>query len=241
MKGFLAAVIVVQLVAGGLAVALDQRPVEVRNRPVAELVLREGQTEVTGVATLFKADNAVPDGLVAAPFTVPRGTATITGALVGGVRSTIVWDGGRPFVLEPLGAGGGVGGLRLLPVPVEVDAAGVRWTLDGVQSFEPGRYRLRTPVAVGAAGLARPRDVVEFEADAQTQVGFRAGAVTAAPLADLHVSGPGTVRIEGRLSVRTADDDSPRADDVVTLQGSYSVTLAPGIDGLRVTALFEQG
>jgi hypothetical protein len=237
MKGFLAAAIVVLLVAGGLAVALDMRPVKVTDLPVAELALRPGQTEVTGVSTLFKADNAVPHGLVPAPLTIPRGAATVTGALVGGVRSTIVWDGGRPFVMEPVT----VGGLRVEAAAVEVDGGGIRWQLDGTHRFEPGRYRLRTPVAVGASGLARPRDGVEFEADAETGVAFRNGAVTTSPLAELALTGPGVVRIEGRLMARTADDESARPTEAVALQGSYEVTLTPGMDGIRVMGLFQRG
>lgn len=239
MKGFLAALIAVQLVAGGLAVALSVRPESVRNVPVAERELRPGQTEVTGVVTLFKADNAVPTSRLAAPFTVPRGMATVTGALVGGVRSTIVWDGGRPFVLEP--AGGAGGGLMFGGGPLEVDAAGARWTLDGTSGMVPGRYRLRTPVAVGASGLARPRDAVDFDADESTRVAFRGGAAAVFPLAPVTLTGPGTVRLEGRLSVRTADDESARPSGVVTLQGSYEATLTPGVDGLRLMALFQRG
>lgn len=237
MKGFLAAAIAVLLVAGGVAVALDMRPVRVQRMPVAEIALRPGQTEVTGVATLFKADNAAPRGLVPVPLTVPRGAATLTGAVVGGVRSTIVWDGGRPFVLEPVAAGG----LRVEAAPLEVDAGGIRWQLDGTHRFEPGRYRVRTPVAVGATGLARPRDSVEFEADAETAVAFRNGSAVTLPLTELFLTGPGIVRIEGRLTERTAGDESARPADVVTLQGSYEATITPGIDGLRVMGLFQRG
>ena len=236
MKGFLAAVIVVLLAAGGLAVAVERWPTKDRVVPVDERDLREGQTEVAGVATLFKADNAVPAQPLATPFTVPRGAATISGAVVGGVRSTIVWDGGRPFAMDAAG-----GGLHFVGGPVEVDAAGAKWTLDGTSRLVPGRYRLRTPVAVGTSGFARPRDAVEFDADEGTTVAFRNGAVATWPLTPLTLTGPGTVRIEGQLASRARDDDAARPVDVVTLQGSYEATLTPGVEGLRVMGLFQRG
>lgn len=239
MKGFLAAAIGVLLVAGGLAVALDRRPTRVTKLPVAEIALRPGQTEITGFATFFKADNAVPDGSIPLPFTVPRGQATITDALVGGKRSTIAWDGGRPLVVTSLDP---TGELHVRDAAVEIDAGGVRWTLDGANAaLEDGRYRIQTPVAVGTSGLAQPRDRVDFESDGPTTLTARGGAVVAVPLTRLVLTGPGTVRIEGRLLVRTSEDESARPTEAVTLQGSYEVVITPGIDGLRVMGLFQRG
>ena len=238
MKGFLAAAIGVLLVAGGLAVALDLRP-DSKPTPTFEIALSEGQTEVRGTVTLFKADNAVPAEPLRVPLTVPRGAATITGALVGGVRSTIAWEGGRPFVLEEVESG--AGGLRLAGNPVEVDAGGARWTLDGNVSLAAARYRLRTPVAVGATGLARPRDAIEFDADDTTVAAFRNGSVVTLPLAPMGLSGPGAVQLRGRLEARDWVVTKFRSYDLVQNGGPYEVTLTPTPEGIRVMGLFQRG
>jgi len=236
MQRFLAVVVAVQLVAGGVAVVLDNLPKRTRTIPVNETRLRPGQTEVTGTLTLLKADAAVPSEPLALPVAITGGGATVANAVVGGKPSTIVWDGGRPLNIT------GAGTIDLAGAAVEVDGGGVRWFLDGApRAFAPGTYRIATPVAVGTTGLARPRDNVEFTASATTAIATRGNARLQRPLAPMTLEGPGTVRLEGTLRVRTPDDDDAAAPRTVTLQGAYRITVTPTPTGLQVMALFQQG
>ncbi|HEV7888609.1 MAG TPA: hypothetical protein VGO92_13710 [Acidimicrobiales bacterium] len=238
MKGFLGAVIAILLAAGAVAVVLDNRPVEVRTVPTDESRLRPGQAEVTGAATLAQADSAVGPPL-AMPLNIPKGQATITGALVGGTRVSIVWDGGRPMALSGTGSGN-AGSLDAAGASVEVTAAGVRWLLDGEpRSLAPGRYTVVAPVAVGAAGLAAPRDRVDFTADTQTTVTTRGGASVLLPLGPITLEGPGAVRLEGRLRVRTGTASARPAGAASFGAAPYRMMLTPGPSGLQLVGLFE--
>jgi hypothetical protein len=237
MKGVLAAVIAVLLVAGGAAVALKLRPVEVHKVPVDEAELRPGQTEVTGVVTFARADPA--DGPPLAPpltVNVPQrgaGGAVVSNALVGGKRVSIVWDGGRPFALQKGPA------LDVAPAAVEVSADGVRWLLDGhALAFGPGDYSVLAPVAVGAKGLAAPRDRADFTADDTTAMATHGNASVLLPLHALTLQGPGAVRLEGRLRVRTPDG-AVDTDVAAFAPGPYQLTLTPGPGGIAVAALFQ--
>lgn len=236
MKGFLAFVIALLLAAGAVAVALAHRPVEVRKVRTTETELRPGQTEVTGVVTFVRADPAdAPPMPLPVTIAVPQrgaGGGTISHA-AGGIA--IEWDGGTPLTLQ----GGPGAALDAAPAPVEVSAAGVRWMLDGhANAFAPGRYTVVAPVAVGTGGLATPRDRADFTADAATVLVTRGGAFIDRPLAALTLTGPGEVRLEGRLRLRTRDG-STTADHAAFSAGAYQLTLTPGPDGLRVSALLQ--
>jgi hypothetical protein len=240
VKGFLAAVIGVLLVAGGLAVALKLRPVEVRKVRTNEAALRPGQTEITGVVTFVRAEPAVPSTVVPLPLTLAvaqrgAGGATIAGALIRGKRSTIVWDGGTPMVLRASGSGG----IDLAGATVEISANGIRWFLDGApRTFLPGTYAALAPVAVGSAGLATPRDGADFTADDQTSIVTRGNVSTLLPLTSLILEGPGAVRIEGRLRARTADGTTSRSTATFAA-APYRLTLTPEVDGIKVAGLFQ--
>lgn len=231
MKGFLAAVIAVLLAAGGLAVALRVRPVEVRKVRTDDPALRPGQTEVTGVVTFVHAEGAVPSGgPLPLPLTLAKGgNATITSG-----RTTIAWDGGTPLVIE----GQGQGGLDVAGATVEVGPDGFRWMLDGEpHAFAPGHYTVVGPVAVGTTGLATPRDRAPF--DGPATITTRAGTAATAPLGPLTVDGPGAVRLEGRLRVRTTHGTTRTTAPVAFAADAYRLTLAPGPDGIVVTGLFQ--
>ncbi|MDQ1437205.1 MAG: hypothetical protein QOK43_834 [Acidimicrobiaceae bacterium] len=242
MKGFLATTIAALLVFGLVAVALDHRPRTVRKVPTDETRLRLGQTEVRGTATALRAEpaNTAP---VPLPLTlnVPQrgaGGATIANALVGNKRSTIVWDGGTPLVLRAAGAGAGA--LDVSGSKVEVDGAGIRWSLDGpTHAFAPGRYSVLSPVAVGVSGLATSRPSVDFTADETTVMSTHGGAFLALPGGPLTIEGPGVVHIEGRVGVRTPTDERASHVDGVQLSGGYRVTVRPAAGGLGVLGLFE--
>lgn len=178
--------------AGGTAVvvtdATEQAP-EIVERTVR--VLPEGQTELTGRLSRLEGT-----GVVGPPIrqTIRLETGT---ASVDLPEASIVWDGGRPFVLEG-------GGLDLGPTRVVVERGTATWTIDGPRTLLPGDYAIRTPVAVGAEGLARPVDSHRFTAAADAVLDVAAGTVTTAA-APLHLEGPGSLVLDGQLEVRTRD------------------------------------
>jgi hypothetical protein len=188
-----------------------------------ETVLPPGQAEVTGAATTVSAD-AEDVGSIPAPFVIQvptpgSGSATITGALIDGKRTTIAWDGGRPLIVA---TGKGV---EPGPVHVEVSGATQRYSMDGAaRGFTTGTYRIDTPVAVGAEGLAVPRDSVTFQADEETVLVTRGGAVLAVTRPNLALTGPGKVSAKGSFTVRTSDGQRP-ASSLEFGPGSYEVQL----------------
>lgn len=186
--GWLAAIVL----AGGVAEAVARsREPEVETVTRTVRVLPEGQAKVTGTLTSLTGSD-VSGPVLALPVVLEQGTATIDNA-----GETIVWDGGRPFHLE------GDGGIDLGPTEVAVDGTGTSWSLDGVRVLLPGRYEVRTPVAVGRGGLAEPHDAYAFTAGDDATLATE-GAVRL-PLADLHLEGPGSLVLDGRFEVRTRD------------------------------------
>ncbi|MGQ0743765.1 MAG: hypothetical protein ACT4OS_05415 [Acidimicrobiales bacterium] len=239
---------VVTCVAAVLAVALatgspapgggrsTQRPVPVASEP--EVVPGPGQTFVTGTAVTIEA-TAAQGGSVASPFVLEAtpgsgSGAAIEGALVEGVRTSIVWGGGTPLPVS------GTGGIDVAGVGLRLDADGLTWRLNPgeARSFDPGSYRIAAPVAVGRSGLATPRDGVSFTADAGTTLEVLAPLELNRPVAASSFTGPGGVEIAGTLTVRTEDGGGPAR--VVTLEeGPYRLDLRPGPGGLDVDAVLE--
>lgn len=193
----LGVVIVALLVGAGAQVVADREEPVVETTITSHEVLPEGQAEVSGTVDGFVADDAVGAPL-AMPVDIERGGATIEGALVDGERSAIVWDGGRPFRLA------GDGAIDLGPAHVELGMGAIFWSIDGLRILTPGSYELDTPVAVGAGGLARPRDTVAFDATDDTTIDTTGGAVVGRPL-PIRLEGPGSVRLEGRFTITTRD------------------------------------
>ncbi|HZQ28887.1 MAG TPA: hypothetical protein VFA94_14415 [Acidimicrobiales bacterium] len=239
MKAFLGLVIATLLLAGGAAVALRYRPVEVRSVVSDEPGLRAGQTEVTGTITFLRAESAdAPPLPLPLTLTVAErgvGGATISGAVVGGKKASIVWDGGTPLVL----AAAGSGFLDVAPAPVEISAAGIKWFLDGHPGgFAPGQYAAEAPVAVGVAGLATPRDGADFTAGPGTALVTHGGTTVKLALSPLVLQGPGLVRLEGQLKLRTTEATAT-ATSLRFSDGPYRVQVTPGPAGLVVSALFQ--
>lgn len=201
------------------------------------VVLRPGQTEVSGTLTGLTATGAVAPP-VPAPFTVTvpargEGGATITSAVVGGRSATIVWDGGRPLPV------GGTGALDLGAARIEVTPGAVRWFLDGQpRVLTAGHYRLGATVAVGQRGLATPTDGAAFDVSSRAALVTHGGASIELRPAALQLQGPGTVELKGRLRLRTAtateDTGSARFGE-----GAFLVKLAPAPGGYRLDALFQ--
>lgn len=218
------------VLAGGLAYVLtaQQSPLRPFDDPVVTetsinevVVLPIGQAEVSGTLRRLAATDAVGPPLPL-PITITEGTAVVEEALVRGERASVAWDGGRPFRLSGSG-----GGLDLGPTAVTVEGATTRWPLDdGVRVVLPGEYVVETPVAVGAAGLATPRDGVTFTADEETTIATT-GWTIERTVGALHLEGPGSLVLEGDLVVRTRDGER-RATRLALPDGPFVVDLAPG-------------
>jgi len=199
------------------------------------------QVRVTGTITAMHLEGAVlnPRDL-ATPFIVvsDRGFSNggeITGVRVDGTAVSIVWDGGRPFVLSSGGA------MRLDPVTADLPPEGLRLALGGTtHGFTPGTYQLDTPVAVGASGVAGARDTVTFEADDRSR--FEATGDAALFLdasRPRHLLGPGTVHLEGTLQL--IDGSGTRTATVVdAAAGAFDITLTPvPTGGWTITATLQ--
>jgi hypothetical protein len=210
--------------------------------PVTETVIvpAAGQTLVSGTLESFSADDAISDALPT-PVTInatERGAkshATVEGALVNGTRKTIYWDAGTPLPIGPAG-----GALDLGPAHVDADAKGVTWQLAGApRTFKPGRYNISSPVAITTGGLATPSDNgVQFTADDHTVLTTTTGVVIHFDGPALQVEGPGTVRMKGRFTVKTASG-TRTATSVTMGVGPFRVTLAPGPGGASIDAILH--
>jgi hypothetical protein len=187
--GWLAAIVL----AGGVAQAFAEH-----RRPVVETTVRdvhvlpEGQAKVTGTLTGLRGVDVVGPAL-AGPITLPQGgSATIENG-----SESIVWTGGRPFTLVGPGLDPG-------PTTLTIDAAGEHWSIDGPRALLPGRYEVRTPVAVGRGGLASPRDSYAFTAGDDAALDVPSAVVTV-PFGPLHLVGPGHLVLDGTFEVRTRE------------------------------------
>lgn len=243
IRGFLGTLIAVLLGLGiGGVVALRSEPTASdlvvpaptsteAPSPTVRVVPAPGQTLISGTVT-----TAALHGVVGAPLTTPftlaprargEGGARIEGITVGGAPSTLVWDGGQPLDLR------GSGSLAPGSLAVDVDGAALHWHLDGAaRTLTAGRYETAATVAVGASGLATPRDGVAFEVPAGGAATIQThGDVTATtPPADLHVEGPGTVDLAGTLVVRTAGGER-QAKGLSTAEGAFVLSLSPAGGG----------
>lgn len=188
----------------------------------------EGQLRVHGTVTAVHLEGAVLDPReVATPLTIvaERGLGNggeLTGVIVEGRPASVVWDGGRPFVLASGGA------LMLDPVVVDLTPDGLRLGLAGTpHGLAPGTYRLDTPVAVGTVGVAAARDSVTFEADGSSAFEGRGDAALVLPPAGpRRLLGPGSVRLEGALELTDAAGTRTRTrlDGVAV---AFDLTLTP--------------
>ena len=196
-----------------------------------------GQTFVTGSADRFSADDA-QSGPLRSPLTIQAvergvGRVVIENALVADKRVAISWGGGTPLPLT------GDGGIDLGGTHVEVDGTGVTWTIDGgAKALLPGKYRAGASVAVGSAGLATPRDGVDFTADARTTLTATGGVVIKLPPQQVEITGPGKVVTGGQLRVRSSSS-TRQATGVEFGPGPFTVTLAPAAGRLDVNAVLQ--
>lgn len=184
--------------------------------------------EVSGLLTEVHLEGAVmAPRVVDTPLTVvsERGLGNggeLTGVSVNGKPSSIVWDGGRPFLLSS------GPGLVLDPVEVDLIDGEIRCRLGGgAHSVGPGTYQLDTPVAVGGSGIATPRDAVAFVATRTSRFEAHGDAALVLAAGAPHTfTGPGLVHLEGDLRI----DHAQGAQMVRTLDlrsGAFELTFAP--------------
>ncbi len=146
----------------------------------------------------------------------------ITGVEVAGKSSSIVWDGGRPFVLSS------GPGMVLDPSVVDLVDGQIRCALKGgAHGLRAGDYELDTPVAVGGSGMATPRDRVEFEAGSRAQFEGHGDAALQLTEDEQHTfTGPGLVHLVGDLVV-TSEQGPQAASSLDLSDGPYELTFSP--------------
>lgn len=209
----------------------------------ADGALAPGEVRVSGTVTTVLIAGAVLDPReVPTPLTITseRGFGNggeLTTVEVDGEPASIVWDGGRPFELTSGGS------LVLDPLNLALTPEGLRAVLGhGNHAFTPGTYRIDTPVAVGRAGIATPRDSVTFTAiEGSLFEGRGDAAILFPPEAPRHFIGPGKVVMGGTLEV--TDLDGTRTATAVTTEApsAFDLTFTPdGAGGWTVDGLVEQ-
>jgi hypothetical protein len=199
-----------------------------------------GQVIVKGTIDKLTAEGAQSAAAtVATPFTLNVlnrgvGKATIENALVDGRRTSIAWGGGTPLPITGTG-----GAIELSGTKVDVDAAGVSWTVDGsARAFKPGAYRAGASVAVGAGGLASARDGVNFTADTRTIIAASGGVVVTVAPARVEITGPGKVVATGQLQVRDQTTRTPAARFQFG-EGPYTVVVNPVNGRIELDAVLQ--
>ena len=199
-------------------------------------VLPVGQAKIRGTARTVAADaERVP--IVPPPLTIDvpawgRAAARSNGPWSRATRWRSCWDGGRPLAIS-----GGAGlGLDTGPAHIESGANGLRIALDGAPA-SPGTYRIRTTVAVGAAG-GLPQDSVDFESTSETASATHGGATVGAP------PGPSTSRDRARYrwKARSTVETREGTRHVATVifgPGSFLLSLSPVTGGWDVNATVQ--
>jgi hypothetical protein len=202
-----------------------------------------GEAEVHGTITaVLLAEAVVEPREVPTPLTISseRGFGNggeLTTIEVDGKPSTIVWDGGRPFVLSSGGP------LVLDPVNVALVPEGFQVVLGGGNhALTPGPYQLDTPVAVGQGGIATPRDSVEFDAVDGSLFEARGDAsILLGPEAPRHFIGPGKALLGGTFEVTDADGTHSATGVVTASAAAFDLTFTPdGSGGWTVDGVVEQ-
>jgi hypothetical protein len=195
-------------------------------RPAAAQVVITGAITAVDLAGAELEPSEVPTPLTLVSERGFGNGGELTDVTVNGRASTIVWDGGRPFVLSS------GPGLRLGAVTVQLVPGGLRLAMRGaLHRLVPGTYRLNTPVAVGAAGIATPYDAVTFEATDDTRVAATGDtALVLGPTGAHRIVGRGAVHLEGDLAVEDASGSSAGSSFDLA-DGAYDLTFMPAAGG----------
>lgn len=207
-----------------------------------ELEPGPGQVLVEGTVTeVLIAGAVLQPREVATPLTISseRGFGNggeATTVEVDGKPSTIVWDGGTPFVLSSGGS------LLLDPVDLALVDGGLQAVLGrGNHAIAPGTYQLDTSVAVGSEGVATPRDSVTFEAVEGSLFEARGDAsILFGPDEPRRFVGPGTVLLAGLLEI--TDPDGTRTEETLVAEvAAFDLTFTPdGSGGWTVEGIVDQ-
>jgi hypothetical protein len=242
--GLLVAVVAVAGLTAAAALVLDLDEEDADDDVATATTVTEplpppGQSIVSGTVTSVHVEGAAVDA-IPTPFEVTtpeRGFgagATFEGVTVDEETASIQWNAGTPLVFESDG-----GALVVGPVVVDADAAGIAVLLDGpAHAFRDGAYALRGSVAVGVAGIADPRDSVEFTAGPESTVTFAGGARTVLAPQAYVMRGPGRVVLTGQFTVKRSDG-SVRAVAIELPNGPFEVTLTPAEGGYAVEATLQ--
>lgn len=216
-------------------------PVQTDTSPTSVVVvLRPGQSELTGTLTRLVARDAAADP-IPAPFTIHPGQVGVTRAVIGNAivdrrPSTISWDGGRPLPIT------GTGALELGSAQLTADGSGLAWALEGApRALRPGNYRANFTVAVGSSGIAGVREGANFTATGDTAIEVtKGGAFVRLPAQPVRVKAATTTTamLEGAFTVRTPEGSRP-ASSITLGPGLYDITLTPGPGGYTVKALLQ--
>jgi hypothetical protein len=202
-----------------------------------EIVPGPGQTFLTGTLTSLQADNAVGPPLTP-PFTITiptrgAGSADMTGVQAGGQNVEIYWYGGQPLPFR------GTGTLVIGGGALTVNSGGTTWLLDGApRALTTGSFFLGSPVAVGTAGLATPEQTESFDANDQSTISTTGNAQIHLPPSSLHITGPGSLTLNGDFQMQTPTATS-HVSTVVFGPGDYDVTLTPVSGGDTIKATLQ--
>ena len=217
-----------QVISGGDADALPDEDVTT----LQDEDETSGDLDVSGSITAIHLEGAVLDPRqVPTPLTISsnRGLGNggeLVGVTVSGKPSSVVWDGGRPFVLSS------GPGLMLDPLTVDLADGDVRCGLGGgSHTLRPGAYQLDTPVAVGGSGIATSRESVAFEAGAAARFEGHGDAALVLSKDGSHTfTGPGLVHLEGDLIVARLEG-AQAASSLDLRSGAFELTLSPTAGG----------
>ena len=200
---------------------------------------RSDQLRFSGVVR-----TATIDGVIGEPVALPitlepseRGGgngAELTGVLVDGAPASIVWDGGVPFALD----GDGL----FAPDPTLfriVDGTRFEVVLDQrVHGLLAGNYVVDTPVAVGADGVAAPRDRVDFVVEGEASIAIR-GEVRLTLGTGAELLGPGSASLEGDFEYETADGTGFASSLSVAPGGLFEISVDVGDEFVIVEGLLQ--
>lgn len=196
-------------------------------------------TRVTGTVEVAE----LTGGLTASvpmPITLEVGSrgsgngGIVNGVVVGGTPSSIVWDGGRPAVIE------GDGTIAVQPGRFDVrDAVLVADMGDAAHELSEGEYVFVGPAAVGSdGGLARPSDRTPFRAEPGASFSGTGQVRGTLPAGSYEILGPGRLVLTGRFEVQTAEGTST-ATSLLMEQGDFELTVHTSGDITTVEALID--
>ncbi len=246
MKYFVSLLAVVALVGAGTKLAYDRYDDEISThtstgageRALTLKLPSQNQVVVTGSLSVLDVKGAVL-GALGLPLTINAErsgvtAASIEGVVINGSGSSIQWDAGRPLNLSGAGSFTPItAGLTLSKGSLQVAFSGTSGRLS------KGSYRIDTPVAVGKGGLATAVDQVSFTSDGNATIAFSRTAATTLPRTARKVTGPGSVHLEGDLTLIKPDGSRTHISRAELPSGPFELLLTPEGRGYRVEVTLQ--